>query len=102
MLRLLLLWWRVEMGELNPGWTDYRHEVMCREVDVTPYLAKTGQKRIEYATARTETPHGTVTSSWKLRDDGSYEYRFALPEVLPYDIDIPSLSPRDKVVVTQK
>ncbi|MDE6161531.1 MAG: glycoside hydrolase family 78 protein, partial [Muribaculaceae bacterium] len=29
---------RVEMGELNPGWTDYRKEVMSRTIEVTPYL----------------------------------------------------------------
>ena len=28
----------VDMGELNPGWTDYRKEVMSQEADITPYI----------------------------------------------------------------
>lgn len=97
-------WMYAYMCGIRPGAPGFDRILFAPRVDrrSDDLLSKTGQKRIEYATASTETPHGTVTSSWKLRDDGSYEYRFSLPEGLPYDIDIPSLSPRDKVVVTQK
>ena len=60
------------------------------------------QPRITWAKAKTQTPHGEVSASWRLKKNGHYEYTLTLPAGVTYELQIPNLTEKDEVRVKIK
>lgn len=94
-------WLYAYMGGIRPGSPGFGHVVLAPHADRRPADHPTlqYQPRITWMRTKIHTPHGDITSAWRLMDDGHYEYVFTLPAGVTYDIRIPHLQPADKVTV---
>lgn len=94
-------WFYAYMGGIRPAAPGFRRVLLApqadRRADNHPTLAF--QPRITWIKTRIHTPQGYISSEWRYRKDGHYEYNFTLPEGVDYTIDIPELTAEDKVTV---
>ena len=96
-------WLYAYVGGIRPGSAGFSHVVLEPHADRRPATHPTlrYQPRITWMRTKIRTPYGDIASSWRLMDDGHYEYVFRLPKGVTYEVNIPHLNPSDKVVVRQ-
>ena len=96
-------WMYAYMAGIRPAKSGFSHVILAphadRRSDNHPTLQY--QPRITWMRSKIHTVKGDITSSWRLFPDGHYEYEFSLPKGMTYDVAIPHLQPRDKVIVRQ-
>lgn len=96
-------WMYGYMAGIRPANPGFGHVILAPHADRRPANHPTlrYQPRITWMRSKIHTPHGDITSAWRLLPDRHYEYKFTLPQGVTYDIAIPHLHPSDKVVVQQ-
>ena len=97
-------WMYAYMGGIRPARPGFSHVVLAPHADRRPahHPSLQSQPRITWARTKIHTPHGDITSSWRLAPDGHYDYEFTVPRSITYDIRIPHLSEKDRVVVNKE
>lgn len=97
-------WLYAYMGGIRPASPGFSHVTLAPHADRRPadHPSLRLQPRITWARTKIHTPYGDITSAWHLQSDGHYDYEFTVPIGITYDIKIPHLSERDRVVVTRE
>ena len=92
-------WMYAYVAGIRPGKPGFSHVVFAPQVDNRPdnHPTLAYQPRITWAKAKTETPHGTVSASWRLKKNGHYEYTLTLPAGVTYELQIPHLTEKDEI-----
>lgn len=97
-------WMYAYIGGIKPDAAGFRTVILAphadRRADNHPTLAT--QPRMTWARTKVHTPHGDITSAWRMADDRHYEYTFSLPAAIGYRVAIPDLQPTDKVIIKRR
>lgn len=97
-------WMYAYMGGIRPARPGFKHVILAPHADRRPanHPSLQSQPRITWARTKIHTPYGDITSVWHLQPDCHYDYEFTVPPGVTYDIKIPHLSERDRVVVNRE
>lgn len=95
-------WMYAYMGGIRPGKPGFSHVIFAPHVDDRPdnHPTLAYQPRITWARAKTHTPHGDISASWKRTDDDRYKYTLTIPEGVTYELR--GIDPEDCTVTTCK
>ena len=96
-------WLYAYMGGIRPARPGFGHVILAPHADRRPadHPSLQSQPRITWARTKIHTPHGDITSCWRLAPDGYYDYEFTVPSSITYNIKIPHLAEGDRVIVNK-